>query len=286
MRAKYPLKNVKLFTSRSLKCLKTPTFLKQKNMTFNNHNFNFPQYLTIKRCFDILFSLLALILLSPFLCLVAIAIKIENPGPVFYKSKRVGRFYQTFDFYKFRSMYVNADAMLSTVKDQNQYGKTVDAINFQEVNEESMFLDDCLIGDDGLVSEEDWNKATTAAEANAFIKIKDDPRITKVGQFIRNTSIDELPQLLNILKGDMSFVGNRPLPVYEATKLTTDEYIDRFNAPAGLTGLWQVTDRGRADVSPENRKLLDVQYATQGSFLMDLTILFKTPMAAFQQENV
>jgi lipopolysaccharide/colanic/teichoic acid biosynthesis glycosyltransferase len=257
-------------------------------MTFNNHKFNFnlPKYFIIKRCFDIVFYLLALLLLSPFLGLVAIAIKIENPGPVFYKSKRVGRFYQIFDFYKFRSMYVNADAMLSTVKDQNQYGKTAKTINFQEVNEESIFQEDFLIGDEGLVSEEDWNKATTAAEANAFIKIKDDPRITKVGQFIRNTSIDELPQLLNILKGDMSFVGNRPLPIYEATKLTTDEYIERFNAPAGLTGLWQVTDRGRADVSPENRKLLDVQYATQGSFLMDLTILFKTPMAAFQQENV
>ena len=218
--------------------------------------------------------------------LVAVCIKIENPGPVFYTSKRIGRFYQTFDFYKFRSMYINADKMMDTVKDQNQYGTTNSELAFQTSNTMPDQKDSWLISDNGWVEADDWNDLQDSEENNTFLKIKNDPRITKVGRFIRNTSIDELPQLLNILKGDMSFVGNRPLPAYEAMKLTTDKYVDRFNAPAGLTGLWQVTERGKTNVSPESRKLLDVKYANSNSFFLDLKILLKTPLAALQYENV
>ncbi|MFN3378704.1 MAG: sugar transferase, partial [Runella zeae] len=103
---------------------------------------------------------------------------------------------------------------------------------------------------------------------------------------LRNTSIDELPQLFNILIGDMSFVGNRPLPPYEAEKLTATGYARRFAAPAGLTGLWQVTKRGKAKVSDIERIQLDVLYAKKYSFTTDLVIMLKTVKALFQKENV
>jgi hypothetical protein len=122
---------------------------------------------------------------------------------------------------------------------------------------------------------------------SAFIKIEDDPRITKVGKFIRKFSIDELPQLFNILKGDMSIVGNRPLPLYEAEKLTADSSIDRFMAPAGLTGLWQVEERGRGGaMSAEERKQLDITYGQTYSFLLDMKIILKTFKVFKQKGNV
>ncbi len=119
-----------------------------------------------------------------------------------------------------------------------------------------------------------------------FFKVKDDPRITKVGALLRKTSIDELPQLFNVLKGDMSIVGNRPLPLYEATTLTTDEWAERFMAPAGITGLWQISKRGKEDMSNEERILLDIKYARSRSIIGDLKILFKTPGALIQKSNV
>jgi lipopolysaccharide/colanic/teichoic acid biosynthesis glycosyltransferase len=104
---------------------------------------------------------------------------------------------------------------------------------------------------------------------------------------LRNTSIDELPQLFNVLIGDMSLVGNRPLPLYEAEKLTNDQSAARFLAPAGITGLWQVSKRGsKGGMSADERKALDVQYARNYSLKSDLTILLKTVPALFQQENV
>ena len=124
-------------------------------------------------------------------------------------------------------------------------------------------------------------------EDNSFVKFQNDPRITKVGKIIRKYSIDELPQLFNILKGDMSVVGNRPLPLYEAELLTKDEYIDRFMAPSGLTGLWQVEKRGSSGkLSAEERKMLDIRYSKEFSFWFDVKLIFKTFTAFIQKENV
>ena len=144
-----------------------------------------------------------------------------------------------------------------------------------------------LISDDFVISEEDFAKKKEKALNNTFIKLENDPRVTRVGRIIRKYSIDELPQLFNILKGDMSIVGNRPLPLYEAELLTSDAYIDRFMAPAGLTGLWQVEKRGEAGkMSAEERKQLDIKYARDFSFWLDMKILIKTLTAFIQKENV
>jgi lipopolysaccharide/colanic/teichoic acid biosynthesis glycosyltransferase len=119
-----------------------------------------------------------------------------------------------------------------------------------------------------------------------FFKVSNDPRITKVGAFLRNTSLDELPQLINVLLADMSLVGNRPLPLYEAQTLTTDEWAARFMAPAGITGLWQIKKRGQDDMSVEERIGLDIDYANRNNFMYDLWIMANTPTALLQKSNV
>ena len=119
-----------------------------------------------------------------------------------------------------------------------------------------------------------------------FFKISKDPRITKIGHFLRNTSLDELPQLFNVIKGDMSLVGNRPLPLYEASTLTTNEFVERFMAPAGMTGLWQIKKRGQAQMSSEERISLDISYARKSSMLYDLWIMANTPKALLQKSDV
>jgi hypothetical protein len=157
------------------------------------------------------------------------------------------------------------------------------------VESEMMISDDevMLVGDDFVVAESDFSKQKEDDINNAFVKIENDPRITKVGRFIRKTSIDELPQFFNILKGDMSIVGNRPLPLYEAEKLTADSSIDRFMAPAGLTGLWQVEERGKGGMmSAEERKQLDILYGQTYNFALDMKIIWKTLTAFIQKENV
>jgi len=144
-----------------------------------------------------------------------------------------------------------------------------------------------LVGDDYVVAESDYAKEKKEEIESAFVKIENDPRVTKVGKFIRKYSIDELPQLFNILKGDMSIVGNRPLPLYEAEKLTADKSIDRFMAPAGLTGLWQVEERGKGGMmSAEERKQLDIEYGRNYSFKLDMQIIFRTLTAFVQKDNV
>jgi len=130
------------------------------------------------------------------------------------------------------------------------------------------------------------NQYSENSTDGVFFKIKDDPRITKFGQFLRNTSLDEIPQLFNVLRGDMSLVGNRPLPLYEAEKLTKDQIAWRFLAPAGITGLWQITKRGKDNMSPDERIALDMEYAMKNSFWLDLRIMFKTIPALLQKEKV
>jgi lipopolysaccharide/colanic/teichoic acid biosynthesis glycosyltransferase len=202
-----------------------------------------------KRAFDILMSSIGLLVLSPLFLLIAAAIKLESGGPVFYISKRAGRGYRIFNFYKFRTMYRNADQKIAALKHLNQY-----------------------------------NSTTTSGPV--FFKINNDPRITRVGKFLRNTSLDELPQLLNVFLGDMSLVGNRPLPLYEAATLTTDDYAVRFMAPAGITGLWQIKKRGNKDMSVEERINIDIDYAAKHSFATDFWIIANTPSALLQKENV
>jgi lipopolysaccharide/colanic/teichoic acid biosynthesis glycosyltransferase len=202
-----------------------------------------------KRALDILISSLSLLILSPIFLVIAIMIKIDSRGPVFYTSYRAGSNYRIFKFLKFRTMVVEADNRLSSLSNKNQYGSQ--------------------------------NK-----NAPVFFKISNDPRITRVGKFLRNTSLDELPQLLNVLKADMSLVGNRPLPLYEARVLTTDHHAERFNAPAGITGLWQISKRGHKEMSAEERIALDIDYARHNSFANDLQIILKTPRALIQKDNV
>ena len=201
-----------------------------------------------KRFFDIAMACIGLVVLSPIFLLIALAIRLESRGSIFYISKRAGRGYRIFNFYKFRTMYKGADKKISTLKHLNQY--------------------------------------STATQGAVFFKIHNDPRITRVGRFLRNTSLDELPQLLNVLLGDMSLVGNRPLPLYEAVSLTTDEYAARFMAPAGITGLWQIKKRGNKDMSAQERINIDIDYASRCSFATDFWIIASTPSALLQKENV
>lgn len=203
---------------------------------------------SLKRAFDIIVSATALLFLMPVCMLIALIIKLESRGPIFYISKRAGTGYKIFNFYKFRSMRTGSDAELQKLAHLNQYG--------------------------------------AKSNGSVFFKIKDDPRITRFGQFLRNTSLDEIPQLLNVLLGDMSLVGNRPLPLYEAEKLTKDQIAWRFLAPAGITGLWQITKRGKDNMSEDERIALDMEYAMKNSFWLDLKILFSTVPALLQKEKV
>jgi len=207
-----------------------------------------PSYSVSKRAFDILIASLLLVLLLPVLLVIAIAIRLESKGPIFYNAKRAGKGFRIFKFYKFRTMEVNADKKIDALAHLNQYD------------------------------------AATAGPK--FFKISNDPRITRVGRFLRNTSLDELPQLINVLKGDMSLVGNRPLPLYEAATLTTNEFVERFMAPAGITGLWQIKKRGKSDMSTEERISLDISYARNSNLLYDLWIMAHTPKALLQKTDV
>lgn len=200
----------------------------------------------LKRSFDILVSLTALIFLLPVFVLIAAAIRFDSKGSIFYISKRAGRGYRIFNFYKFRTMIRDAEYSRLDLSHLNLYKGP--------------------------------NKAL-------FFKLSNDPRISRVGRFLRNTSLDELPQLINVLIGDMSLVGNRPLPLYEAENLTTDELAKRFMAPAGITGLWQIRKRGQANMSESERMELDIDYADKSNFMYDLWIMANTPQALYQKAN-
>jgi lipopolysaccharide/colanic/teichoic acid biosynthesis glycosyltransferase len=247
-----------------------------------------------KRIFDLLFAGAVLIVLSPLLLITYILIRLESKGPAFYYSLRVGTGYKVFKFYKFRSMLVNADKRIKDLNHLNQYN--IDAASGEEETVAVNGLcDECksygkcqypLHADNNSWCEKDFRYSQKANAGSAFFKIKNDPRITRVGNFIRNTSIDELPQLWNVIIGDMSIVGNRPLPLYEAEKLTTDKYALRFSAPAGITGLWQVEKRGKGEMSEEERLMLDNVYAQNHSFKNDIKLILRTIPALLQKANV
>jgi len=204
-----------------------------------------------KRLFDMVVASLAIVLSIWIWLPVTLAIWLESKGPVIYSSKRVGFGYQVFDFFKFRSMEVGAEQQLNEISHLNQYSNGTDS------------------------------------GKPIFVKISADPRTTRVGRFIRKYSMDELPQLINVLLGDMSLVGNRPLPVYEAETLTRDAWSERFLAPAGITGLWQISKKGRPDMTAEERIGLDITYAKKGySMIYDLKIALKTFLALVQKEEI
>ena len=187
-------------------------------------------YHSMKRLFDIVAATCGIVILSPLMIIIAVVIKGEDHGPIFYKQVRVGKNGKIFKMYKFRSMFVNADKMLDKLKEQND----VDGPMF---------------------------------------KMKDDPRVTKIGHFIRKHSLDELPQFLNVLKGDMSLVGPRPpLPSEVAEYKEYDK--QRLYVIPGCTGLWQATERN--EVGFDEMVQLDLQYIQRASFMFDLWIIWKT----------
>jgi lipopolysaccharide/colanic/teichoic acid biosynthesis glycosyltransferase len=200
----------------------------------------------LKRGLDILISTIAIALFLPVFLIIAVAIRIESRGSIFYISKRAGMGYRIFNFYKFRTMSPDAESSRTQYVHLNLY---------------------------------------PYSEMARFFKVENDPRITRVGHFLRNTSLDELPQLFNVLRGDMSLVGNRPLPLYEAENLTTDELAKRFMAPAGITGLWQVKKRGNPVMTADERINLDLNYADKSNLLMDMWIMAHTPQALMQKAN-
>jgi exopolysaccharide biosynthesis polyprenyl glycosylphosphotransferase len=183
-----------------------------------------------KRCFDIVLSCIALIIVSPVMAITALLIKLDSRGPIIYRQRRIGKNGKFFNMLKFRSMVTNAEAMLSDLEDKNE----VHGIAF---------------------------------------KMKNDPRVTKIGKFIRKYSIDELPQLINVLKGDMSLVGPRPPLPYEVEKYGNWEW-RRLEVLPGITGLWQVS--GRSNLSFQQWMNLDIYYIENWSLGLDLKIILKT----------
>ncbi|MDP2652730.1 MAG: sugar transferase [Candidatus Omnitrophota bacterium] len=183
-----------------------------------------------KRLFDFIASLSLLTVLSPLLLALAVLIKLDSPGPVFYLSRRYGRGGRQFFMYKFRSMVSDADRQLSQLKDKNEV--------------------------DGPI-----------------FKIRNDPRVTPFGRFLRKYSLDELPQLINVLIGEMSLVGPRPFPIAQVEKEDLRQ-IKRLEVRPGMTGLWQI--RGRSDISFDRLIRWDIWYINNWSFWLDWNILLQT----------
>ena len=184
-----------------------------------------------KRLLDFTAALVGIVLLSPVFVGIALAVKLTSPGPVFFTQTRVGRCGRHFRFFKFRSMYVDAEARKAALLGRNE-------------------------SKDGVI-----------------FKMKDDPRVTRVGRFLRKSSLDELPQLFNVLLGDMSLVGPRP-PLPSEVRAYTLEDRKRLNVIPGITGLWQVS--GRSDLPFRRQVQLDQAYIRSHSLASDLKILLKT----------
>jgi lipopolysaccharide/colanic/teichoic acid biosynthesis glycosyltransferase len=206
----------------------------------------------MKRAMDVLGSLLALLLLSPLFLIIALAVKVTSQGPVFFRQRRLGQFGKPFVFLKFRSMYVNNDA---------------------SVHRE--YVTQLIAGKAG--------KQPVSGRDDGVYKLTNDPRISRVGAFLRRTSLDELPQFINVLKGEMSLVGPRPPIPYEAEAYDIWHRRRLLEAKPGLTGLWQVC--GRSRVKFDDMVRLDLQYARTWSPWMDLKILARTPGAVLLGEG-
>ena len=197
---------------------------------------NKPVYDFVKRFADILCSAIAIILLSPFFIIISIAIKATSKGPVIFVHKRVGKNGKEIGIYKFRSMVMNAEALIEkfTPEQKEEFQK-----NF---------------------------------------KLENDPRITKIGKILRKTSLDELPQLFNILKGDLSIVG--PRPIMEVETEIYGKYKDMLlSVKPGLTGFWAAN--GRSDTSYKRRRAMEIYYVKNRSLLLDIKIIFKTVISVF-----
>jgi exopolysaccharide biosynthesis polyprenyl glycosylphosphotransferase len=199
----------------------------------------------IKRVMDTIGSALALFFLSPLLLLIAIAIKLTSKGPVFFRQKRVGQYGEQFVFLKFRSMYVNNDA-----------------------SEHKAYVKQLIAGS--------AKSQPSNGNGNGVYKLTKDSRITRIGSFLRKTSLDELPQFLNVLKGEMSLVGPRPAIAYEVEAYDIWHRRRVLEAKPGITGLWQVN--GRSRIKFDDMVRLDLRYAKTWSPWMDLKILMRTPV--------
>jgi exopolysaccharide biosynthesis polyprenyl glycosylphosphotransferase len=185
---------------------------------------------TAKRTFDLLLGAIGLLLSLPLFAAIALATRLLSPGPIFYRQERVGRYGTPFTLLKFRTMVVGADALLPSLKQQNE-------------------------------------------AVGPLFKIRRDPRVTRIGGWLRRWSLDELPQLINVLRGDMSLVGPRPPLPHEVTQYQ-DWHFDRLEVRPGITGLWQVN--GRSDLSFDEGARLDIFYIENWSLAYDLFILAKT----------
>ncbi len=201
-----------------------------------------PGYLRAKRLLDIVLTLLLLIPICIVIVFVAVLIRLDSPGPVFYRQKRVGLNGVEFNIYKFRSMHVNSD-------DSVHRNAIVKYMNGQEMN----------VG--------------TASAIKFQFKLSDDPRVTRVGRFIRKTSIDELPQFFNVLRGEMTLVGPRPPLPYEVEFYTPHHWL-RLSGKPGLTGIWQVSGRSRVDF--QSMVEMDIEYLQHQSFWEDLKLIALT----------
>jgi lipopolysaccharide/colanic/teichoic acid biosynthesis glycosyltransferase len=212
-----------------------------------------PLYNLFKRLMDIAAASIGLVLLSPVLLIVAILIRLDSPGPIVYVQQRAGK--RTFSFSQGKTDLVNTHFKIYKFRTMHHAPSNNDAVHKQWIN--------------------DWvnGKLNTTDNPQEVVKPKQDPRVTRVGRILRATSLDELPQLLNILKGDMSLVGPRPVPVYEV-EAYEESHLARLDATPGLTGWWQINLRGRGTL--DQMVELDLEYMTKRSLWMDIKILFMT----------
>ena len=206
---------------------------------------------TIKRSIDILGSISALVLLSPFLIVIAVAIKLTSKGPILFKQERLGQYGIRFTFLKFRSMYFQSHS---------------------KIHQE--YVRQFISGK---------QHAAQPASASGIYKIKDDPRVTPVGRLLRKTSLDELPQFFNVLKGEMALVGPRPPIPYEVERYDIWHRRRFLEVKPGITGLWQVEGRSRTRFDEMVR--LDLRYAKTWSPWMDIKILLRTPRAVLRGDG-